>query len=488
MIVGIDLGTSNSCLVSDVELEVVPSPMGSNLTPSYVCVGPTQITCGELAKQKQTEHPRCTFYEFKRTVGLAYRQRALWTMVEQWPFKLGKPKSMDDPPLYSAMLNGDLKQLTSGDLYVHLLEYMTRPLTKRVDMAVVTVPAKFTSPQRDATVRAVQTALPHARVEALNEPTAAALTYITKCPVDPGATVLVLDVGGGTTDVTLLRVSSKENIKVLDTKGDDVGGAKFTDRIVNAALKHCGKQKPSTQGMVMLRDRAEELKRTLSAVESADLSFAGICDVDPLTISRRTFVDMIQHDIVSITQCAAMVAGPNPPNHLVLCGGTTRIPALRERLARMFNKTKISTDVNPDTAVAKGAVLYGQSLPALAASPHQPAAAAASAAPVATIQEILGSSVGVRSGAHGVYVLVSKGTRIPCRVDKEFAPADKRQKEMEVVVTQGEEKHVDNNAILGRYMLSGNKDILLSINVDHGGRVDLVVQRGNEKLLDVSVK
>lgn len=468
-VLGIDLGTSNSCVVcgtSAADLDVLSSPVGGAVTPSYVTVGPDAVACGEVAKQKQAAHPDRTFYEFKRTIGRVWSEKRLWADVMHVPFHLTNPGDPDKPPRYSASLGGKLTQLTAFDLYVHLLRHMLADAPKPVDAVVATVPAHFHSNQRDATAAAVRRVVGEAAaVTVLDEPTAAAVAYLSKLGDDgpPDGSLMVVDVGGGTTDVTLLRATKRGGIRVLNKDGTPlIGGAKMTDAVHAAVKAHCRKHKVPTGGKdhaVLLRDRAEHAKRVLSTAESTEIAVGD--GHPPLVLTRDRFEQLINNDVMGVCELAARTKDDDL-RHIVLVGGATRIPLLRERLQDTFPDAAVSTRLNPETAVAKGAALH-----ALASAKQRHAAAAA----VALRTEVLGATIGVRVGEDTMHPVIPRRTTIPMRETRRFRPQSHRQRQMRVVLAQGEDRRVSRNAVLGQFTLAGAREIELTIEVGLGGGV-----------------
>lgn len=465
VVLGIDLGTSNSVVARATSVhnaEVINSPVGSVLTPSYVTVGPTDVVCGEVAKQRQATHPKITFFEFKRTIGRSYLEKSMWDMATDWPFSLTKPKNLNNPPLYSAMLNGTFEQLTAHDLYIHLLRYMLRDVPRDVDCAVATVPATFKSVQRDATRAAVERVLPNTRVVILNEPTAAALAYLQQATLAPNDEMLVLDVGGGTADATLLTKRSDGTIDVLGTNGSsNLGGAMMTEKMLKEALIHYAASNSGVRvDKVLLRDAVEQAKKTLSATDRAEVAYPEHPD-SPYVMTRNTLESKVQSEIMEICELAAVTGGDRPQlKHIVLCGGTTRMPVLRNTLGHMFPDAKMSTDLNPDTAVARGAALH-----ALNEAAAQRRVTGDNGVP--RIRDILTSSVALRVYRNKAHVVLRRGTRLPAKSVEVFEPMNRtKQTSMDLVFLEGE-----SDVVVAKYNIQGSRDIRVTVAAGTNGEV-----------------
>jgi len=486
--IGVDIGTTNSCAIigSDLaSLEQVGSASANGIIPSYVSVGPNTVYCGEAARQRRTAHPDRTFYEFKRTIARKWRQRALWTSTaKHLTFKLGKPDNPDDPPVYGATLDNKFVQLTSFDLYVYLLKHMFKELPKNKPVVcVATVPATFTGPQREATKNAVAKALPAgSTVTTLNEPTAGAIAYTSRADseVAPGDYLLVLDVGGGTTDATMVCTTKDGSIDVMRSKGDhDVGGAKLTDAVHTWVVAHCKKKglKFAKDGTTLLHDRCEEAKRALSSVDEATIALSGVVvgDVEPLGLTRAKFDDLVHNEVSAMCEIATQATGPETSNvkHVVLVGGATRTLLLREHIQHIYTNANIATTLNPETAVARGAAM--QALDLISQTTLPTTAAETPTAPKLR-SEMLNATISMRVRADQSFVLVQQGTKLPHTYKRDFAPMNARQTRMLMMLTQGEHKLSSCNDVLAQYEIPKACTVTVVIRVGFDGSVRVKVK------------
>lgn len=428
---GIDLGTTNSCVyrVSASTGDVVPTPLGNTLTPSVVHVGPDSIECGDMVSRDAVA--RHVFFGFKRTIGRKYKDYKLWASAKEWPFSVIKPTDFEKELLYSAPHGGEIKNYTAKDLYVHLLRYMLRDVdVKKAKGIVVTVPAHFGTVQRDATKAALRNAgVDPTKVAVMNEPTAAAVAFLDDHREMTEGRLLVVDVGGGTVDCTLLDV---ETMSVIDSKGtSEVGGEVITDALV-AKKRPKGLKKDA---LGAFRQTVEDLKKRLSMQPEATES--GIC------ITREELNSIAEPTITAVCDLAATVGGrEQEPTAVVLCGGTTRMSALRKRLQEVYPKSTVSTDLNPLTAVARGAALHAKALSVTATECAKE-----------SVKDILTASIGVRVGEDEMGVMAAAGSKLPCRVSKMYRPMRDDQEYAEIVIYQGNEARASDNFELGRFRL-----------------------------------
>lgn len=451
---GIDLGTTNSC-VYKVDLsstgDVVPSPLGNTVTPSVVSVGRDEILCGDMAKNTD---PKSTFFGFKRTIGRGYKDCKLWKSACEWPFVMSRPKNEDDEPVYTASHGGRVLHLSPKDLYVHLLRYMLKDANVAMAAGVtVSVPAHFDTVQREATKETIVRAGAHAsRVHIVNEPTAAAVAFLDGRPGAEG-TFLVIDVGGGTVDCSLVHVNKDGSVRVADSKGtSEVGGETITDALV--ALKRT-RRDAGAAGVSALRESIEDAKKRLSVQQEATFSNGAV-------LTRSEVEDVAEPMLTAVCDIAASVVARDAPlTAVVLCGGTTRMPCLRKRIAALYPSATVSTELNPLTAVARGAALVAKSRTAVA---HTPAV---------NLSDILATSIGVRVHADDMYVMFKAGTVLPADSESTFRPLTEVQSFIEFVVYQGNNPSASKNTELGRFRVCAVPHVL-AITVSEDGLAEIV--------------
>ncbi|CAN0922345.1 Heat shock 70 kDa protein BIP3 [Linum grandiflorum] len=419
VVIGIDLGTTFSCVavVIDGRIEIIANDQGNRTTPSFVAFAGADRDyvrlIGEAAKNQATLNPGRTFFDVKRLIG----------------------KKFDDPEEISAMVLGKMKE--TAESY----------LGKAVSRAVVTVPAYFDDAQRQATKDAGTIAgLDLLRI--INEPAAGALAYGWKGKWTGKRKILVYDLGGGTFDVSILEIEGGL-FKVVATGGDThLGGRDFDHRVMeyfmNLILR---KYKKDISG---LRKECERAKRALSGqmpqvMVDIDCFVSGIDFSEVLTRARfeALNLDLFSKtlEVVKATMEDAKLA-KNEIDEIVLVGGSTRIPKVREMLRDMFNGKEPCKAVNPDEAVAYGAGILAAKL--------------SGALDYVTLCDVTPLSLGVRYKGDLVSVIIPRNTAIPTKRSREFGTRtiDDQLISVFIKVYQGESPMAKNCIELGGFLLT----------------------------------
>lgn len=452
---GIDVGTSNcSCFVVGPDggpPQLVPSEVGTRLTPSCVAyTADDEVLVGEPAVQQQAGNPKNTFVEFKRLIGRKWPQKVLWKDAE-WPYRLAAPRptEADKAPRYVvAKGDGTQLRLTALDLYSSLIGAMVRQLRAHLgdDVALravtITVPAHFDQNQRNETLDAARR-VGLFNVRLLNEPSAAALAYgLDRAPA--GSTVLVLDLGAGTFDVTCVRVD--DGFTVLSSEGKcGLGGADFDQRLVKVAAKHFKKAtklelKANPARLVAARAACEQAKRILSTRERTTLTVSE--SAPPLTVTRAEFDKMIEPELRRCAETIDTVTKrvDGPIDRIVLVGGSSRVPAFRALVERMFKGVPIEPGLNPDECVGHGACLHAASTAASLPPP---------------IRDVVPATIGIKTGHNVMHPLIRKDDPLPATAAVSLTTLDARATFADICVHQGESKSTDDNVELGMVRLSG---------------------------------
>ena len=439
-IVGIDLGTTFSAVahVNDNEIpELIPNEDGDRLTPSVIFYDEGEFIVGEYAKQNALAEPENTVEFIKR--------------------EMGKPSTE-----FSREFGG--KQYAPEALSAEILKTLKKDaeiaLGEQVTDAVITVPAYFNDPERQATIRAGEIAgLNVQRI--INEPTAAALAYGKHLSGDTSK-VLVFDLGGGTFDVTVLEVEGQE-MTILATHGDHrLGGKDWDDKII----LHVAERFEREQGEDPLMDpaayldiqtRAVDAKIQLSTLSRATIitNYAG--KSDRLQLTQQEFEDMT---VNLVERCRSLVdvvldeitLTPEQIDRVLLVGGSTRMPMIQNMLTDHFGKPP-DTSVNPDEAVAVGAAIMGtliaseatESRRFLGAAPKRIGAAPEQTFGIARISDVCSHSLGMvvldkEASELRNSTIIAKNTNIPCDVSRDdYRTASANQTEFDVIVLQGPE-------------------------------------------------
>jgi heat shock 70kDa protein 1/2/6/8 len=513
--VGIDLGTSNAVVFAvrpgQTDPELVPSRLGNRLLPSVVAFTPTGTICGEPAHQQQSTNPLNTIVDAKRVLGRIYTDRQTWRNARHWPFRLLKPTAAevtagplngnDQRPRYAVVGSGGMiKRITADEVYCILLEDILQTLRQHLGTAwpphavCLTVPAHFDHAQRRATLDAARIAgvPPQTALHVANEPTAAAVAYTRRRPLPIGYRLIVYDAGAGTTDVSLVYVRAENDYHVVGSVGkSDLGGRDLDRVLLGRARVHArahGSKLDKPEDLVLVRQGCERAKEMLSVVEETSVH---IPNCPPLVFTRAEFNEAIAPELRRCTEVVWELLRecnlePNDIDALVLCGGTSRVPAMRDALTAMLPSARLLTDVNQQECVAQGACLLARDLTTSAqdgdASDKKPEAVHAKNAhvvvtPIPTMRDVLPKTLGVRTREDVMVPILYKGTPLPAEGALVLYPMDPHGNAASIDVFQGESANTDQNVLLRNVRLTGlrpnHPQITFGLRVDGGGLVHL---------------
>lgn len=469
-IIGIDLGTTNSCVsvLEGGEPKVIPNPEGNRTTPSVVAFKNGERQVGEVAKRQAITNPN-TVMSIKRHMGTTHKED----------------------------IEG--KQYTPQELSAIILQYLKSYaedyLGEQVTKAVITVPAYFNDAERQATKDAGKIAgLEVERI--INEPTAAALAYgLDK--TDQDQTILVYDLGGGTFDVSILELGDGV-FEVKATAGDNrLGGDDFDQVVIDYLVDQFKKENGIDLGqdkmaLQRLKDAAEKAKKDLSGVSSTQISLpfitagpAGPLHLD-VTLSRAKFDEITAHLVertMGPTRQALSDAGLTPAeiDRVILVGGSTRIPAVQEAIKQATGKEP-HRGVNPDEVVAMGAAIQGGVITGDVKD--------------VVLLDVTPLSLGIETMGGVFTKLIERNTTIPTSKSQVFSTAADNQTAVDIHVLQGERPMAANNKTLGRFQLAdippaprGIPQIEVTFDIDKNGIVNVRAKDlGTNKEQQITIK
>ncbi|XP_061727353.1 heat shock protein 70 B2-like [Cydia pomonella] len=458
--IGIDLGTTYSCVAIWREglVEVISNDQGNRTTPSYVSFTKNQRLIGEAAKNQAPFNHWNTVFGTKRLIGRRYDDIGVQMDLHNWPYVIlnnnGKPKILVE---YKGQKKQFAPEEISSMIICRMKEFAEAYLGEKIKDAVVTVPAYFNDAQRQAT-RAAGVIAGLNVLKIINEPTAAALAYGLDQNLKEATNVLIYDLGGGTLDVSVLSINEKSMYKVKATAGNTrLGGEDFDNRLVAYFAEDFRKRYHTdivakTKSLRRLKTAAERAKRALTSASEAYVEIESLCnDIDYQgKITRNQFEELCSdlfRDTLKPVQKALDNAKVNKHDieHVILVGGSTRIPKLRSMLIEFFDGKTLTASVNPDEAIACGAAIQAA---VLSGDEHE-------RLQDLLLVDVVPLTLGVEAARGMMFQVINRNTPIPCRVTKELTTLEDYQTAMTIEIFEGERTQTKDNNLLGSFDLNG---------------------------------
>lgn len=498
-VIGIDLGTTNSCVavMEGDKVKIIENAEGTRTTPSIVAYKDDETLVGQSAKRQAVTNPSKTLFAIKRLIGRRFEDKVVQKDIGMVPYKIVKADNGD------AWVEINGKKLAPPQVSAEILKKMKKTaedyLGESVTEAVVTVPAYFNDSQRQATKDAGKIAgLDVKRI--INEPTAAALAYgMDKKQGD--STVAVYDLGGGTFDVSIIEIADvdgEQQFEVLATNGDTfLGGEDFDSALIDYLVDEFKKEqdvnlKGDSLAMQRLKEAAEKAKIELSSAQSTEVNLPYITADSSgpkhlvVTISRSK-LESLTEELVQRTMGPCKTALEDAGlkisdvDDVILVGGQTRMPLVQQKVQEFFGQEP-RKDVNPDEAVAAGAAIQGAVLSGDKTD--------------VLLLDVTPLTLGIETMGGVMTPIIEKNTMIPTKKSQVFSTAEDNQPAVTIQVYQGERKIANQNKLLGRFDLTdippaprGLPQIEVTFDINADGIMNISAKdKGTGKAQSIQIK
>ena len=532
--IGLDLGTTFSCIgvYRNGGVEIIPNSIGEKTTPSIVIFKDNEILVGEDTTDVLVKYYDNCLYEVKRLIGLDFSKKEYKKEIVKLPFKVNLPTNENEQANIEVIVNNEKKEFSPTEISSLIIKKMVHNaenyLNKKINKLVITVPANFSENQKKLTSQAVEM-LNLEVIKMINEPTAAALAYGFTEVHNKNKKILVFDLGGGTFDVSILSFENENDKKekinnkklsVLATAGDmHLGGEDFDNALLDYVIQKSNvdekKIRQNNQAIKRLKLACEHAKKILSLSDSTTLRIYNILEKTDIivNIDKEKFERICQplFDklelplITAISEAEKKMKSLNKKfskddiDEIILVGGSTRIPKIKEFVKNFFPNKKINDSINPDEAVAFGATLQAEKIlynrDKIISNFH--------------ILDIVPFSFGIKikniskdkelqNEGSEMSVIIKRGTPLPTFNNKIYATTNDNQTTVIIEVYEGEKKYVKYNHLLTKARIiglspkpKGETKILIEFKIDINGILYIKaveLSEKNGKSIELAIK
>ena len=496
LILGIDLGTTNSCITiyRNHKAEVIKNNIGSNVTPSIISFVKNQRYYEDQAKKYKINYPKNTIFNVKRLLGRNFDDKEVQNDIKYLPFNVIKDNSTNKP-MIEIELNGKSEKFYPEEISAMLLSYLIKLaktyLHKKIKNVIIAVPSYFNEKQRKATLDAGKIAKLNV-IQLIDEPIAAAIAYGFNYNINTIKKILVFDFGGGTLDISILEIGKKK-FKILNSGGDShFGGEDFDQRLVDFCIRNIEKNKKlniwnNKKLINKLKNECENTKILLSTNKESNLYIDNFYNNEEfnLTITRSDFEkeceDLFNKCIPLIEKTLKEIKlTKNDINEVILIGGTSKIPKIQKIIKDYFKTIFMTPTINPEEAIAIGAAIQGTKNYLLQLiNPHS-----------------IGLNINEDNEKNITSVLIPKNAILPFEKEEIFTTSKRNQTSVAFDIYQGENYYSKDNILIGGFVIKnirkaeeGEIDFKVNMKLDENGILSVsVIDTDNGKYKRINIK